>query len=272
MLRADAGVLHVASLTKPAWAKEIGRDRYGLWAEFKLENVSQRLRWIPPGRFLMGSPKSEPERSYWEGPRHEVTLTEGFWLFDTTVTQALWKAVTGKNPSRFKGPDRPVENVSWNDAQEFIATVNGILPGSKFRLPTEAQWEYACRAGTQTPFYFGDNIMPEQVNYNGYFSYAGGAKGVRRGETVAVKSLPPNAWGLYEMHGNVWEWCEDYWSDNYPAEAQTDSAGPTVDGSRVFRGGSWDNYARDVRSAYRDRLGPDSRFGYRGFRCARVQA
>jgi len=271
ILRSDGGQLGISSLHKPTWAKDIGRDRYGLWAEFKLDYISQRLRWIPPGRFLMGSPESEPERFDDEGPQHEVTLTEGFWLFDTAVTQALWEAVMGENPSGFKGPDRPVENVSWDDAQKFITKLNSILPGLGLTLPTEAQWEYACRAGTQTPFYFGDNIRPEQVNYNGDHPYNDAPKGLYREKTVAVKSLPPNAWGLYEMHGNVWEWCKDYWGD-YSAEEQTNPTGPTDGGSRVVRGGSWGDYARNVRAAFRGSYDPGNRYNLQGFRCARVQA
>ena len=255
----------------PPWASDWGKDEYGLWVEFTLDNIIQRLRWIPAGRFLMGSPESEPERYDDEGPQHQVTLSEGFWLFDTAVTQALWEAVMGKNPSRFQDPIRPVENVSWNDAQNFLGKLNAALPGLELTLPTEAQWEYACRAGTQTPFYFGDNITPEQVNYNGKYPYNNVPEGLYREETVAVKSLSPNSWGLYEMHGNVLEWCEDYWSDNYPAEAQTDPTGPADGGSRVVRGGSWYDFARHVRAASRLHLDPGLRFDYQGFRCARVQ-
>ncbi len=252
----------------PAWAT--GHDRYGQWAEFKLKKISQRLRWIPPGQFMMGSPESEPERYENEGPQHEVTLTKGFWLFDTAVTQALWEAVMGNNPSRFKSSDRPVENVSWHDAQEFLAKLNATLPGLELSLPTEAQWEYACRAGTQTPFYFGDNITPEQVNYHGNYPYNGAPKGLYRRETVAVKSLPSNAWGLYEMHGNIWEWCADGWRD-YNNTAQTDPI-EEDGGSRVVRGGSGGFRARRVRAASRRPYGPGLRDGLLGFRCVRVQA
>ncbi|MDM8548256.1 formylglycine-generating enzyme family protein [Candidatus Venteria ishoeyi] len=282
ILRSDTGQLEVSNLYKPDWAKNTGRDRYGLWAEFVLEappfhkgsepqKVRQRLRWIPPGRFLMGSLESEPER--WkegESPQHEVTLTQGFWLFDTAVTQALWEAVMGENPSHFQGTDRPVENVRWNETKAFIDKLNSILPGLELTLPSEAQWEYACRAGTQTPFYFGDNITPEQVNYDGNNPYTDGEKGVWREETVPVKSLPPNAWGLYEIHGNVWEWCQDYWG-GYSKDAQLNPTGPVGGDSRVIRGGSWNDDARGVRAAYRYGGSPGYRAGYQGFRCARVQ-
>ncbi|MCB1768240.1 MAG: formylglycine-generating enzyme family protein, partial [Candidatus Competibacteraceae bacterium] len=199
------------------------------------------MRWIEPGVFQMGSPENEPERLSDEGPQHPVTIGQGFWLFDTACTQALWEAVMGKSPSRFKGDDRPVENVRWNDCQDFIKRLNERLSGLDPTLPSEAQWEYACRAGTTTPFSFGDNITPEQVNYNSNYPYAGGKKGRYRQETVPVASLPPNPWGLYEMHGNVWEWCQDHWHDNYRGTPGNGSAWEDRDvgADRVLRGGSW---------------------------------
>ncbi|MCP3883121.1 MAG: formylglycine-generating enzyme family protein, partial [Sulfitobacter sp.] len=139
----------------PEWASEWGQDRFGVFIAFTLDDVTQRLRWIPPGRFQMGSPDGEPGRWSAEGPRHQVTLTEGFWLFDTPCTQALWEAVMGENPSRFKGPDRPVEQVSWDDAQGFIERINTRIPGLNLLMPREAQWEHACRAGTETALYTG---------------------------------------------------------------------------------------------------------------------
>jgi formylglycine-generating enzyme required for sulfatase activity len=146
-----------------------------------------------------------------EGPRHRVRLTAGFWLADTACTQALWGAVMGgKNPSRFQDDARnPVENVSWDDVSDFLQRVASLVPGVVAELPTEAEWEYACRAGSETPFNFGATITPEQANYDGNSPYAGGEKGVYRQKTVPVKSFAPNRWGLYEMHGNVWEWCVD---------------------------------------------------------------
>ena len=198
----------------PSWADKNGwgTDEYGHWVTFSITNkqgnrVTQRMRWIEPGTFQMGSPADEPERYDDEGPQHPVTISRGFWLFDTACTQALWEAVMGDNPSQFKGADRPVKNVRWNDCQTFLQRVNERLSGLDLALPSEAQWEYACRAGTTTPFSFGATITPEQVNYNGDYPYAGGKKGLNRQETVPVASLPPNPWGLYEMHGNVYEWC-----------------------------------------------------------------
>ena len=164
---------------------------------------------------MMGSPVDEAERFEDESPQHEVTISRGFWLFDTACTQALWQAVMGDNPSHFKGADRPVENVSFEDVAVFLERLNERLPGLDLVLPTEAQWEYACRAGTDTPFSFGANITTDQVNYAGFAPYAGAAEGEYRGQTVPVGSLPANPWGLFEMHGNVREWCVDTWHESY---------------------------------------------------------
>jgi formylglycine-generating enzyme required for sulfatase activity len=234
---------------------------------FRVAGVRQALRWIPPGRFRMGSPSTEPERDDDER-LHEVVLTWGFWLAETACTQALWEAVMGENPSHFKGLERPVENVSWEDVQGFIARLNERVSGLEVRLPTEAEWEYACRAGTKTPFWFGDQITPEQANYDGNYPYAGGKKGVYREETVEVKALPANGWGLYQMHGNVWEWCADWYSE-YPEGTVIDPSGPQGGADRVLRGGSWVVNGRRLRSAYRNRDGPGNRYGHIGFRLAR---
>ena len=235
----------------PVWAAAWGQDVFGLFADLTIQHITQRFRWILPGSFLMGSPESEVQRNADE-TLHPVTLTRGFWLADTACTQALWQAVMSDNPSHFTGdPGLPVENVSWLDVQQFIERLNALFPDLQIRLPTEAQWEYACRAGTKTPFTFGGNITPEQVNYDGNYPYAGGSKGLYRGKTVPVKSLPLNPWGLYEMHGNVWEWCTD-WYDDYPKQAVIDPRGPDQGDRRVVRGGSWNDVAWLTRSAYRD--------------------
>jgi sulfatase modifying factor 1 len=252
-----------------SWASDWGQDRYGLWVAFTYKKSRQCLRWIKPGTFMMGSPENEPER-YKDEHLHEVTMTQGFWMADTACTQALWQAVMRENPSAFKGADRPVENVSWNDCREFINKINGLKPGLNLRFPTEAEWEYACRAGTQTPFWFGENVTPEQVNYDGNYPYAGGKKGKYREETVEVKSLPCNGWGLYQMHGNVWEWCAD-WYGNYPKGSVIDPVGPSNGSPRVLRGGSWFYYGRFVRSASRYGLVPANRNDVTGFRLARGQ-
>ncbi|WP_295388050.1 formylglycine-generating enzyme family protein [uncultured Thiodictyon sp.] len=249
------------------WAGEWGEDRYGPWVAFRLKGVRQCLRWIAPGRFWMGSPPDERERSSTER-RHEVTLTQGFWLADTTCTQALWEAVMGDNPSRFKGAERPVEQVSWDQVKEFIDRLNAALPGLDARLPTEAQWEHACRTGTETPFWFGDQITPEQVNYDGNYPYADGAKCLYWEQTVEVKALPCNAWGLYQLHGNVWEWCQDCYGD-YPTDFTEDPTGPQTGVGRVVRGGCWISHAGLCRSAQRDHRGPAGHNVLLGFRLAR---
>ena len=243
------------------WASDWGEDDYGIFMGFTYKGVRQLFRWIEPGTFLMGSPADEPERDTDE-TQHEVTLTKGFWLADTTVTQALWEAVMGENPSNFKGTNRPVENISWGNAQAFISKMNGMKAELRLCLPTEAQWEYACRAGTSTPFSFGEQISPEIVNYNN------GRKGEYRKQTVEVGSLPLNDWGLYEMHGNVWEWCQD-WYGKYPARPVVDPQGAASDAEGVLRGGSWIIIGRHCRSAYRARSDPAARGDYRSFRLAR---
>ena len=177
----------------------------------------------------------------------------------------------GDNPSRFKGEHKPVENVSWNETQRFIQTLNEEVEDLHLRLPTEAEWEYACRAGTTTPFSFGDNITPEQVNYNGDYPYAEAKKGLYREEAVDVKSLPPNPWGLYEMHGNVWEWCEDWYQEKYEQDKKVNPKGPSRGDARVVRGGGWNSLGQHVRSAYRYRIEPGNRHVYIGFRLAQGQ-
>jgi formylglycine-generating enzyme required for sulfatase activity len=269
---------------QPPWAEAFGRDEYGLYADFSMKDVSHRMRWIAPGEFAMGSPPDEAER-FDDETLHQVILSRGFWLADTACTQALWQAVLERNPSHFKGADQPVEQVSWDDVQGFLTRLNAMMPGQDFRLPTEAEWEYACRAGTTSPFWFGEQITPEQVNYNGNYPYAGGTEGKYREETVPVKALPCNSWGLYQMHGNVWEWCQD-WQGEYPTGTVIDPTGPDTGAGRVLRGGTWFNLGADrvlrgggwfhdgrhARAARRHAFRP----GYRnlgiGFRLARGQA
>ena len=248
-----------------AWASNWGEDQYGLWVALCDHEVRQVFRWIAAGRFLMGSLADEAGRDADE-TQHEVTLTRGYWLADTACTQALWRLVMGENPSRFSEDLRnPVEQVSWEEVDEFIKRLNRLVPGLEACLPTEAQWEYACRAGTTTPFSFGENVTPAQVNYDGNYPYARGAKGLYREQTVPVGTLPPNPWGLYEMHGNVWEWCANWYGDCAEG-SQIDPAGPDQGASRVLRGGSWSFVAGYARSAFR--FGPGYRDGDVGFRLA----
>ena len=254
-----------------SWASGWGEDQYGLWMTFNYKGIRHLFRWCEPGTFLMGSPPDEPERESWDKgneTQHQVTLTRGFWIAETPVTQALWEIFMGDNPSYFKGAELPVEQVSWDDAQRFINTLNGIKSELQLCLPTEAQWEYACRAGTTTPFFFGDNITTDQVNYNGNYPYNDGRKGEYRSQTVEVKSLPPNAWGLYQMHGNVLEWCQDWYETQYPTQPVTDPQGAASGSSRVLRGGPWFDYGSNCRSAYRNILGSDGSINLVGFRLA----
>lgn len=249
---------------------KVGFDQYGLYVDLTIKNITQRFRWIKSGTFLMGSPKTEKGR-YKDEVQHEVTLTQGFWLGETTVTQALWQAVMGNNPSYFRdNPNNPVEKVSWNDTQNLLKKLNALIPNLQAKLPTEAQWEYACRAGTTTPFSFGNNITPEQVNYDGNYPYIGSKLGRYRRKTVPVKSLPANPWGLYEMHGNVWEWCQDVWQEKLPTMQVTYpmgiAGGDQAGVGNVVRGGSWDDNARSCRSTMRAGHIPVHRNDVIGFR------
>lgn len=210
----------------------------------------------------MGSPIYEPERQNNE-TQHQVRISD-FYLCRCTVTQAEWESVTGTNPSYFNGANLPVEQVSWYDCQAFIQALKRKT-GKNYRLPTEAEWEYACRAGTYTPFNTGGNLTTEQANYNGNYQYSDNRKGGYLKKTVPVNSYEPNAWGLYGMHGNVYEWCSD-WYDEYASGRVENPSGPKTGSYRVFRGGSWDFIAGYCRSAYRRCDTPDIRYARVGFR------
>lgn len=177
---------------------------------------------IPAGSFLMGSPTSEESHFASESPQHKVTL-KTFWMSKFPITQAQWVMVMGDNPSHFKGEDLPVECVSWHDAMEFCRRLSEQT-GHIYALPSEAQWEYACRAGTTTPFHFGNTITPNQANYDGNCTYGSGPQGEYRRRTTPVGMFPPNDWGLHDMHGNVWEWCLDKWHPNYEGAPSDGSA------------------------------------------------
>jgi len=259
----------------PSWASAWGEDAYGIFADLMINDnpeITQRFRLIAAGEFMMGSLEQETERISWEN-QHKVTLTKNYWLADTTVTQAFWQAIMENNPAHFSDDlNNPVEKVNWNDAQEFIQKLNQQfqtdLGEDVIRLPTEAEWEHACRAGTETPFSLGENITPEQVNYDGGYPYHNGEKGGYREKTVKVKTFPPNSWGLYEMHGNLWEWCADAWQEQLGELAVVDPFNDNSDSSanRVVRGGSWIDGGKSVRSAYRDHNSPVSRVNRIGLR------
>ena len=218
------------------------------------------MLWCKPGTFLMGIPREETGR-YSSEIQYEVTLTQGFYLGKYEVTQEQWEKVMGSNPSDHKGAALPVEKVSWGDAMEFCKKLTEVekeadrLPkGWTYTLPTEAQWEYACRAGTTTAYSFGDVITPKQANYE---------RNV--GKTTPVGTYPANAWGFHDMHGNVWEWCLD-WYGKYPDGSAIDPVGPSDGSTRVSRGGGWLNYGWLRRSATRYGGTPDYRFNDLGFR------
>jgi formylglycine-generating enzyme required for sulfatase activity len=275
------------------------------------EGICLPLLWIPGGEFVMGSPDNEPERSSDEGPQHRVRLA-GYWLGQTPITQAQWRAVARlvpplgqrwqrqlpANPSYFQPEgerdfplgrfsllpgesntdQRPVEQVSWHDAMEFCRRLDTLLPdgsGLHCTLPSEAQWEYACRAGESTPFSCGETITPELANYAGSYTYADGPKGDDRQQTTPVGIFPSNGWGLQDMHGNVWEWCLDHWHGTYD-DAPFDGRAwinPAAKDSeaeqkqpRLLRGGSWFALPRFCRSACRNGDLPDNRNDDLGFR------
>lgn len=225
---------------------------------------------IPPGSFDMGSPATEAGRAGDEGPVHRISITRSFALGKTEVTQGQWRAVMGNNPSHFIncGDNCPVENVSWDDAQAFIKELNSKT-GKKYRLPSEAEWEYAARAGTSTAFYTGNCIDTGQANYDGKYDYNQcGANGLIRNKTVPVASFPANAFGLHDMSGNVWEWVEDNYHGNYRGAPANGAAWLEEGAKRVLRGGSWDDFPRLARAATRYRYFPAFRLNSFGFRLA----
>ncbi|MEM7769099.1 MAG: formylglycine-generating enzyme family protein [Cyanobacteria bacterium P01_A01_bin.37] len=235
-----------------------------------------RMMQIPEGTFLMGSPEDEPKRREREGPQHEVTV-QRFFMGKYPVTQVQWRFVAGleavsreleSDPSHFKGDDRPVEQVNWHEAVECCERL-AQHTGREYRLPTEAEWEYACRAGTTTPFHFGETISSELANYSGTIRYNDGPKGESRKKTTSVFLFEvANAFGLCDMHGNVWEWCQDHWHGSYQDAPDDGSAWLTDDekARRILRGGSWYNNPENCRSAYRGDYDPDYRSLFIGFR------
>jgi len=297
-IETDRQRLGFAPITRPIWARRMWYDRYGLAAEFVVAGVSFVLRWIPPGRFLMGSPADEPGRWDPEGPQHERVLEKGFWLGEAPVTQAQWQAVTGQNPSRFKGPtDLPVEQVSWEDCKEYVRRLNAlVVPGPGFRLPKEAEWEHACRAGTETALWTGGITLrgeydaPELDEIAWYGGNSGQDLKVtnpydskdwkekqypidKKAGSHAVRLRAANPWGLYDMLGNVWEWCDDPWdAEAYGKYVTGEKPIEGENGAlRVVRGGSWSNRAQLCRAAFRSRSEPGARRDDLGLRLAAGQ-
>jgi formylglycine-generating enzyme required for sulfatase activity len=250
----------------------IHREQKQAWQFVEtLGEVGLEMVSIPGGSFLMGSPENEPERYDNESPQHSVSVSS-FFMGKYPITQAQWRIVAefeqvnrslNPDPSRFKGDDRPVENVSWLEAVEFCERLNRFVEvrlsrftGKEYRLPTEAEWEYACRAGTQIPFHFGETITTDLASYDGNYAYGEGVKGQYREKTTPVGSFKvANSFGLYDMHGNVWEWCQDHWHKSYAGAPIDGSAWIDPDrdeeASRVLRGGSWINDPGGCRSATR---------------------
>jgi formylglycine-generating enzyme required for sulfatase activity len=233
----------------------------------------------------MGSPNNEPDRIDNEGPQRQVTVSS-FYIGKYEVTQKEYREVMGTNPSNFTGDNLPVENVNWFDAIQYCnrrSRLEGLTPAytiidetkitwnrraNGYRLPTEAEWEYACRAGTTTPFSTGNNITTNQANYAGTSPYNNNARGEYRQKTTPVGSFTPNDWGLYDMHGNVLEWCWDLY-ERYSNKEETDPEGPSAGMRRVLRGGAWNSIGRQTRSAYRWYYTPTARNSNYGFRLVR---
>lgn len=225
--------------------------------------------WVPGGTFEMGHSWVPYLTSIDEQPEHTVEL-DGFWLGKYPVTQAQWERIMGSNPSHFKGPNNPVEKVSWNDAQDFIRALHARSSAIGFRLPTEAEWEYSARAGTETYRYWGNDIDCSRANFGSSPSH-GECNGRNPDQTSVVGSYPPNPWGLYDMLGNVLEWCQDWYDENYYTQSpRCNPTGPDSGTLRVSRGGSWLQKSNRVRSAFRSRNSPDNRSNSIGFRLVRA--
>jgi formylglycine-generating enzyme required for sulfatase activity len=298
------------SLGEKGWAADVATIAESLWrsaagalnSDFQDFEGGPEMVVVPAGSFMMGSPEDEPERESWrkgaESPQHRVTIQKPFAVGRFTVTRgqfAVFVSATGyktqggayvwtgseyklnpekswRDPGFAQDDSHPTVCVNWDDAKAYIGWLNGKAAGQPYRLLSEAEWEHACRAGTDTPFWWGSSITPEQANYNGNYVYAGGGtKGAYREKTMPVAGFQPNPWGLYQVHGNVWELCADCWNDNYKGAPEDGTAWTTGHCTfHVLRGGSWYNDPRDLRAAYRSRSGTGIRFNDVGFRVART--
>jgi uncharacterized protein (TIGR02996 family) len=258
-----------------AWrsGRDLAERRGGLPARL-VNGLGMEFRLVPAGSFLMGSPESESERDPNEGPQHEVEITRPFYLGAYPVTQREYHAAMGHNPSHFTpkrggGPLHPVETVSWDDCRAFCERLSVREPGRTYGLPTEAEWEYACRAGTETPFHFGEELNGTQANCDGRYPYGTQEKGPYLRRTCRVGSCCANAWGLFDMHGNVDEWCADYYDLKFYSKSLfKDPFNSQKEEGRVQRGGSCFDNARHCRAACRFRFDPSIRHRYCGFRVA----
>lgn len=242
-------------------------------------SIDMKLTLIPAGKFVMGSPAGESERDA-EEVQHEVTITKPFYMGVHEVTQAQFQKLMGKNNSHHKGPDLPAEQVRFPEAEIFCKRLSELeaerKAGRVYRLPTEAEWEYACRGGTTTTFHVGNTLSAEQANFNGNYPFGDAAKGANLQKTAKVGSYPPNAWGLYDMHGNVSEWCSDFYDpDYYKTSPKADPKGPAKgvmatgfanNFFMVVRGGNWLDEGRALRSAYRYRFQSSEPYRLVGFR------
>lgn len=227
-------------------------------------SIGMKFVLIPSGSFMMGADPNFEDASSDETPRHRVTISKAFYLGKFEVTQSQWVAVMGHNPSKFKGRSNPVDTVSWDDARSFVRKLNQMEGTDKYRLPTEAEWEYAARAGTESTYSFGDDVS-DLGGYAWYWDNSGK-------KTHPVGQKGANAWGLHDMHGNVWEWVQDWYGENYYSQGRsTDPQGPSSGDFRVLRGGSWFNFAVSCRTAIRYCYSPDFRDEGRGFRVLLVQ-
>ena len=240
----------------------IGSPALGQQLKTITNSIGMKLVLIHPGSFTMGSPDDEVGRVRNE-TSHEVTLSKSYYLGANEVTQGEYEKVMGANPNNFKGSKNPVETVSWDDSVSFCKKLSEMpeekAAGRSYRLPTEAEWEYACRAGSTTSYSFGETA--ESLGEYAWFGEG------REGKTHPVGLKKPNRWGLYDMHGNVWEWCQD-WLGDYPPDASTDPQGPNGGSFRVYRGGCWSDVAGYCQSAYRRRNDPSVRYNFLGFRVA----
>jgi formylglycine-generating enzyme required for sulfatase activity len=264
-IAALAALVTGAAATLIAWGSH-GEGRSGPLAVVEPQ-TGIALVAIAAGSFVMGSPPDEPSRGADE-VQHRVTLTRSFLIGRYEVTQAAWRTIMRTAPSHFAQCARcPVERINYPEVEEFLRRLNAASKGLRYRLPTEAEWEYACRAGTATPFSTGRNLTTQQANYNGTFPYDGFSRGIYRARTTPVGTFPPNAWDLNDMHGNVWEWTSD-WYDKYTAAAVVDPHGGLSGGKKVIRGGSWYFDANSARCALRYMHSPQDRGFSLGFRVA----